>query len=228
MLALASSMPTNLNNFFTSFTGIGYYTLPALIHGNAKHVYACEWNPHAAYALKYNLEQNGVKDKATVLVGDSREVLKDVLKMTKFDRVSLGLLPSCEGGWKTAIDAIDVKRGGWLHIHGNVKTQEKEQWTFWVISQLSVLIKENVSYDDAIVLCYHVERVKSFAPKVDHYVADVYVGADLPSYLKDSIDMKGIRIGALLGDDSTVQECPTTVDPPSCALGSFLKQEWMF
>ena len=33
--------------------------------------------------------------------------------------------------------------------------EEKEQW---------------------VAICEHVERVKSFAPKIDHYVADVFVG----------------------------------------------------
>ena len=56
------------------YAGIGYYTLPALIHGKARHVYACEWNEHAANALKYNLAANGVEDRATVLVGDCRQL----------------------------------------------------------------------------------------------------------------------------------------------------------
>jgi hypothetical protein len=40
---------------FDMYADIGYYTLPAVVHGNASLVYACEWNEHAANALKYNI-----------------------------------------------------------------------------------------------------------------------------------------------------------------------------
>ena len=35
------------------YDGIGYYTNPALVHGKAMHVTACEWNVHALSALRY-------------------------------------------------------------------------------------------------------------------------------------------------------------------------------
>lgn len=38
------------------------------------------------------------------------------------DRVNVGLIPSSEEGWPAACDALNVVRGGWLHIHGNVTT----------------------------------------------------------------------------------------------------------
>ena len=36
----------------------------------ARHVYASEWNPAAAQALKHNLHRNGVAERCTVLEGD--------------------------------------------------------------------------------------------------------------------------------------------------------------
>jgi len=38
------------------FSGIGYFTLPFLVHAGAEHVHACEWNPAAIEALKKNLK----------------------------------------------------------------------------------------------------------------------------------------------------------------------------
>jgi len=38
------------------FAGIGYFTLPYLVHAGALHVHACEWNPAAVEALKKNLK----------------------------------------------------------------------------------------------------------------------------------------------------------------------------
>ena len=45
----------------------------------------------------------------------------------KFDRVSLGLLPSSEGGWRYAVRALS-DCGGWLHVHGNVPVAEMHSW----------------------------------------------------------------------------------------------------
>ena len=44
------------------------------MHSGAQHVHACEWNPDAVEALKYNLQQNGVADRCTVYEGDNRNV----------------------------------------------------------------------------------------------------------------------------------------------------------
>ena len=54
-----------------------------------------------------------------------------------FDRISLGLLPSSEGGWSVAISCLDRGIGGWLHVHGNVKTAERLTWTNWLCRSLA-------------------------------------------------------------------------------------------
>lgn len=40
--------------------------------------------------------------------------------------MSLGLLPSAEGTYQVAVEALK-EEGGWLHVHGNVKVGEKEE-----------------------------------------------------------------------------------------------------
>lgn len=42
------------------FAGIGYFSLPYLVHAKAAFLHACEWNPHAAAALRENLVNNKV------------------------------------------------------------------------------------------------------------------------------------------------------------------------
>lgn len=56
------------------WTGIGYFTLPYLLHAGAAHVHACEWNPDAVEALKRNLQLNRVAHRCTVHQGDNRQV----------------------------------------------------------------------------------------------------------------------------------------------------------
>lgn len=57
-----------------SLSGIGYFTLPYLVHAQAGHVHACEWNPAAVEALKKNVRSNGVSDHCSVHQADNRQV----------------------------------------------------------------------------------------------------------------------------------------------------------
>ena len=53
------------------YAGIGYFTLPYLVHAGAAHVHACEWDDDALSALRKNLIDNGVADRCTVHAGDN-------------------------------------------------------------------------------------------------------------------------------------------------------------
>ncbi|OMO76800.1 tRNA transferase Trm5/Tyw2 [Corchorus capsularis] len=148
------------------FAGIGYFVLPFLVRAKAKLVYACEWNPHAMEALKRNLQLNSVSDRCIVLEGDNRITAPKGVA----DRVCLGLLPSSEGSWVTAVRALRSE-GGILHVHGNVKDTEEESWTKHVSKSIYEIARSEghrweVSVD-------HVERVKWYAPHIRHLVADV-------------------------------------------------------
>lgn len=119
------------------YAGIGYFTLPFLVHAGAAFVHACQWNPHAVVALKRNLEINGVADRCQIHFGDNRKLnLSNIA-----DRVNLGLIPSSEEGWRTACQVLRKDAGGILHIHQNVESfpgrnlqpsgnseMEKEHW----------------------------------------------------------------------------------------------------
>ena len=237
------------------YAGIGYYTLPALIHGQARHVVACEWNSHALYALRYNLKANGVDNRATVLEGDCRISLRGLIKrrrqgtntdherestttaeINQFDRISLGLLPSCEGGWPVAVSCLDRSTGGWLHVHANVPTIERTNWSHWLCRSLvniaSEQQKEDASMNSSewIAVCSHVEKVKSYAPKVDHIVADVFLGpcdlSKVPGLLEGR---KFCSTGVVESSSGRFTVTPCEVDPPSCALDEegVLHQHWM-
>ncbi|XP_076923026.1 tRNA wybutosine-synthesizing protein 2/3/4-like isoform X1 [Bidens hawaiensis] len=148
------------------FAGIGYFTLPFLVKANAKMVYACEWNPHAIEALRRNLEANGVADRCVVLEGDNRVTAPKGVA----DRVNLGLLPSSEGSWATAVRALR-STGGTLHVHGNVKDTEEDTWTEQVAKSIKEISRsEGYNWDVSVE---HVERVKWYAPHIRHLVVDI-------------------------------------------------------
>jgi Met-10+ like-protein len=211
------------------YAGIGYYTLPALVHGKAAHVYACEWNEHAACALAFNLKANAVYERSTIFVGDCRTSAKDHSLVDICDRVSLGLLPSSEGGWRTAVRALRRSTGGWLHIHGNVPEKEQTTWVLWLCRCLARITVEEVLPDWAVV-CTNVERVKSFAPTVYHYVADVLVGPR--KAIRDRgimISMGAACVGMMNAATGEFSPSPDQPSKPSCALdiNGVLHQDWM-
>lgn len=265
------------------YAGIGYYTLPALVKGKAAHVYACEWNPKALQALQYNLKDNKVSHKATVIAGDSRDLVLPSTRTTTttsttdirpINRISLGLLPSSEGSWNIAIQALIgtlpkeptagedatsprlvASAGGWLHVHANVPVKERENWSQWlchilyqhILSELGKINSSSLEGTDWVVICHHVEKVKSFAPTVNHYVADVFVGPRTiarnsfhpqhhqqqqeDTFYQHHLDESANTQHCFAYDSTTgkLSEVPSNVSPPSCALSTdgVLHQEWM-
>ena len=149
------------------FAGIGYYTLQLLHHAGVAKVYACEWNPNSVAALRANLELNAVDpQRCEVLVGDNRRTAPSAVA----DRVLLGLLPDSERAWPIAVEALR-ESGGVMHVHGNVASGEEEAWTRRLESTVAEIA---ASFGrEWSVRVEHVERVKWYAPRVRHLVADV-------------------------------------------------------
>ncbi|NXQ94988.1 TYW2 protein, partial [Sagittarius serpentarius] len=113
-----ASLPCSGEVLVDLYAGIGYFTLPYLVHAAAAFAHACEWNSHAVEALRRNLVLNDVQDRCHIHHGDSRQLeLRDVA-----DRVNLGLIPSSEEGWPVACRVLKKSTGGVLHIHHNVET----------------------------------------------------------------------------------------------------------
>lgn len=148
------------------FAGIGYFVLPFLVKAKAKLVYACEWNPHALKALEHNINANSVADRCVILEGDNRVTAPKGVA----HRVCLGLLPSSECSWVTAVRALRVE-GGILHVHGNVNDSEELSWSEYVVNSVSSIAQsEGLQWDVSI---QHLERVKWYGPHIRHLVADV-------------------------------------------------------
>eukprot|EP00118_Oscarella_pearsei_P013558 m.109586 g.109586 ORF g.109586 m.109586 type:complete len:377 (+) comp37354_c0_seq1:23-1153(+) len=163
------------------FAGIGYFTLPYLVHTGAELVHACEWNADAVEAMRRSLSENGVSERCVIHFGDCRKVAP----VGVADRVNLGLLPSSEIGWEAACLSLKVESGGWLHVHGNVNllppSVEKsgmerswsstKEWLEYVVDSFRSLC--NKLGRDWRVEGRQVRKVKSYGPHILHAVADV-------------------------------------------------------
>ncbi|CAM1321080.1 TRMT12 (predicted) [Pycnogonum litorale] len=167
------------------FAGIGYFTLPFLIHAKAKHVHAIDCNPDSVEALKVNLNINKVsEDRYTVYHGDCN----DVAPKNVADRVYLGLIPSSYVGWKAACTALNREMGGTIHIHENVTTRTDNSKTGrgkklekdGLRRKYAGTVRDDVhrifikQYGETWnVDVSHVEFVKQYAPHVDHIIIDL-------------------------------------------------------
>lgn len=150
------------------YAGIGYYTVPLLQHALAAKVHACEWNPQSVRALRHNLAVAQCASRCEVLLGDNRVTscgLHDIA-----DRVLLGLLPSSRTGWPLAAKVIK-RSGGTVHLHENVFEKELVQWTEGMLAEFQGLLHAQGKLLN--VQLVHRECVKSYAPRVNHYVFDL-------------------------------------------------------
>ncbi|KAG5180766.1 hypothetical protein JKP88DRAFT_279239 [Tribonema minus] len=166
-------LPARGETIVDLYAGIGYYALPYLAHAGAARVHACEWNPQSVAALRANVAalSAAAAERCTIHHGDNRDpALRRALSGVA-DRVNLGLLPSSEDGWPVAA-AVLRSTGGWCHVHGNYRDGEGVVWGEAVAEAFRALLQE-VKGGAWRVDCRHVERVKSYAPRVAHFVADI-------------------------------------------------------
>jgi predicted O-methyltransferase YrrM len=73
-----ASRPETVVEFGTSFGISTIYLAAAVTDNGTGHVVTAELSPRKAEAARSNLEQAGVGDAVTILVGDARETLRDV------------------------------------------------------------------------------------------------------------------------------------------------------
>lgn len=142
------------------FAGIGYFTIPLAKHSGAELVYACEKNPQSFHYLKENIAINNVEERVRPVLGDNRDLpLAGVA-----DRVVMGYVRGTrEFLWK-GFDL--VVPGGVIHFHDTYPVWEMPQ----ALERDVLMASAGREYS-----IEEIREVKSFAPSVSHYVADIRV-----------------------------------------------------
>lgn len=140
------------------FAGIGYFTLPLAKFSRPSRILACEKNPESYEFLVRNVRTNGVADIVEPMLGDNRDIPGTAFA----DRILMGYVQSTSEFIDKAMSML--KDGGIIHYHDTFYVNEYEDRINKIFSN---------ACDDFEIL--GIREVKSFAPSVSHYVADVLI-----------------------------------------------------
>jgi len=142
------------------FAGIGYFTLPLAKFSGARRVFACEKNPESYQFLVRNVRDNMLEDVVIPILGDNRH-----LRGRGFaDRILMGYVQTTSEFVPTALRML--RPGGIIHYHDTFYVNEYED-------RIRSIFSEACGEDGYDVI--GIREVKSFAPAVSHYVADIRV-----------------------------------------------------
>jgi tRNA wybutosine-synthesizing protein 2 len=185
------------------YAGIGYFAFSYVAVG-VERVLCWELNPWSVEGLRRGALANnwGVRIVDRADDNEPNDLQRETLVVFQEDNmnaperlqvwrnrvpavrhVNCGLLPTSRGSWETAARVLDEARGGWVHVHENIAGKDIEHKKDEVLQAFRGFVNE-VPGSGAhskpvraprIVECQHIERVKSFAPGVAHYVLDIWI-----------------------------------------------------
>ena len=144
------------------FAGIGYFTLPLARFSGARRVFACEKNPESYHYLVENVRLNEVGDVVLPMLGDNRSIPG----MDFADRILMGYVQTTSEFLPAALRMIRI--GGIIHYHDTFPVGDQDRRVDEIFSPLC-------GYE-----VLGIREVKSFAPSVSHYVADVRITSRSP------------------------------------------------
>jgi len=157
------------------FAGIGYFTLPAAVHGKAQRVLAVEKNPVSHHYLQKNVKLNGCEKVVSTVLGDNREIEPG----RDFDRVFMGYLIRTGDHVHQALRAISEK-GGILHFHSNIERTayrrlrgEEKITPGHLDPELGAVLSRYSDEHKLWLDTVRLVKVKSDAPSVYHVVFDL-------------------------------------------------------
>ncbi|MBR1452312.1 MAG: class I SAM-dependent methyltransferase family protein [Candidatus Methanomethylophilaceae archaeon] len=142
------------------FAGIGYFTLPLAKYSCARRVFACEKNPESYQFLCRNIRDNELTGKVIPILSDNRNLLGKHFA----DRILMGYVQTTSEFVPKALSMI--RPGGIIHYHDTFYVNEYED-------RIRSIFDSNCGEDGYEILRIH--EVKSYAPSVSHYVADIRI-----------------------------------------------------
>jgi tRNA wybutosine-synthesizing protein 2 len=189
------------------YAGIGYFAFSYAAAG-VERVFCWELNPWSVEGLRRGAQVNrwGVRvvheaddnvpeylqrEKLVVFHEDNMNAPKRLQAWENLvppvRHVNCGLLPTSRGSWEIAVKVLDEERGGWVHVHENIAGRDIEHKKDEILHVFRGLVDAvpvgsahpKSRHAPRTMECQHVERVKSFAPGIAHYVLDIWISGAL-------------------------------------------------
>ncbi len=158
------------------FIGIGYFSLPIAKRIKDVKIYGIDLNEDSIFWLKKAIVKNKLGEKIEAIQGDSKEVCEQLtVDGLRADRVLMGYLPPPEEFVPYALSIL--KKGGMVHYDALIRTEHVEEDLEGVrqLFQKAADSLRSTVYGQRTVEIVNPQRVKSYKPKVDHYVVDLRV-----------------------------------------------------
>lgn len=155
------------------FCGIGYFTLPLAMRGSPQVIHAIDKNPDSVAFIKVNAVMNRVSHIVRPQCGDNREVGDELVGSA--DRVLMGYLPDCVPHLARAVQFLkrssdgSERPRGMVHYHYLAPSDTAEA-VLWEHLNRGLGGEQGNTWRASLKA---LRCVKSYAPKVFHYVADV-------------------------------------------------------
>jgi tRNA wybutosine-synthesizing protein 2 len=143
------------------FAGIGYFSIPIAKYCQVKKIYAIDKNPTAIKYLQKNVFLNKVENKIEILKGDCRSYANLLENIAS--RVIMGFLFETEKFLPAALKIAGDNCIIHYHFLARKDDTEKE------IEKVKKIARENFYRVKVLLL----RKVKSYAPKVCHWVMDL-------------------------------------------------------
>lgn len=174
------------------FAGIGYFSVPIACATASRELLGqlvcLEKNPVSCHYLARNMALNGARPGSFLIIeGDNRE--QGDKWLGKADRVSLGYLPSAEPFLERALAFLKAASGssaepasvGVLHYHYIAPRNAAAKVATLHIERAVSAVRAADSSIECSTAVDRVVAVKSYAPHLWHYVADVSVRKSIKS-----------------------------------------------
>lgn len=122
---------------------------------------------------------------AADVIGRLSQLLDGNKQRPNIRHVNLGLLPSSGVAYESAVAVVNVRAGGWLHIHENAEIVRVGEKMEAVLCSLRRILSRHRA-QGWTAGCEYTEMVKTYAPGVGHYVFDIHIQPPSPAYFSRS------------------------------------------
>ena len=102
-------------------------------------------------------------------------------KLAPIRHINCGMLPTSSLSWQTAVEILDPRLGGWIHVHETVSEAHQRERADTILDKVNRMISSRQDQNGMAVVksarLEHIERVKSIGPRTVHIVLDIFIPA---------------------------------------------------